>query len=50
MSRAVAALRGKIDDASRQLQHMGMSDPLQCKELADMIASCAKGIKALRDI
>ena len=50
VSRAVAALRGKIDDASRQLQHMGMSDPLQCKELADMIASCAKGIKALRDI
>ena len=51
VSQAIAALQSKLDDARAHLVDVSISDSVQrCRDLAEVIASCAKGIKALREI
>ena len=51
ISQGISALQEKMDDARAHLMKVSIVDSAQrCRELAELMTSCAKGIRALQEI
>ena len=51
ISQGISALQEKMDDARAHLMKVSIVDSAQrCQELAELMTSCAKGIRALQEI